>query len=646
MFDHPAWKHYPVKFEPEVEPNVEEQFQNEEVNPQRAMGREPPQNTLDSSLGQGKPVNIRYTLVNLESTTPEINALWHGLVPHIKATEHTGDVDFNSPSFLLVEDTETTGLTGDYRRPNLGTNWYGFFWKMQKSGSQKTGLKGGRRGLGRSVFAICSELRSFFALTRTTDNPDEELLMGLSILGSRTLEDGTDWRALSHWGIAPEGEGFVQPLTDQEYIAKLRHQLQLTRGTETGTSVIVPFPTDDVTGGIREIQREIALNYMIPIARKQITIEAFKMNFNHETLPELLSDLTSRSKSYTQDLLDFVTCSYEHKTPVRISAPNSSIKDFDRGLFDDEVYADLCARFEEGQCIRVDVEVAVEKKGEGKKTATGSFCLQKTRNNQKGQDHYMRYNMPVRGESKLGSAPVFALFFTDDAALVELLGDAEGGNHWKWNSRHRDVSRKYTSASNTVLLCKNGLRSLLEVIVDSDSSEDAYTFANWFPVATNTGTLEHPGTDSEEKPDTDGDIAVLPLPDDVTDENVDDEENDESTNTDDIEIDPKPKDYKLSRQRKQGAITVKHGDAKDTQFPFDLEIKAAYEVKGRNPYKLHRPANFSFDGPQKVGINLKDADLITANSCEMVVRVRSSDFVIRVDGFDTNRDLQVEVNDV
>ena len=107
------WKFEPLGYTFATNPNVDEGFQNEEVDLLRALGREPAQNTADAPAVEGEVVDLVFTHVSLDETNDDVQRLWGGLQPHLAANNLGGDVDYAKPHFLLVEDMNTTGIEGD-----------------------------------------------------------------------------------------------------------------------------------------------------------------------------------------------------------------------------------------------------------------------------------------------------------------------------------------------------------------------------------------------------------------------------------------------------------------------------------------------------------------------------------------------------
>ena len=94
--------------------------------------------------------------------------------PHLQASEVDLElVDFSKPSLLLVEDFGTFGLQGAIDHDDGES--LSLFWRNIGE-SHKGGSRGGRWGLGKTVFVNSSRISTWFGLTIRADNPNPLLI--------------------------------------------------------------------------------------------------------------------------------------------------------------------------------------------------------------------------------------------------------------------------------------------------------------------------------------------------------------------------------------------------------------------------------------------------------------------------------------
>jgi len=180
--------------------------------------------------------------------------------------------------FLVVEDFGTVGLCGDpaRRQPPLTDDegdpqhFYWFWWRVGKSG--KHGTNRGRWGLGRSVFAATSRIRTFFALTKRATDGDR-LLMGQAKLGSHSVGN-EHFVAEGFFHDVGANEKVQVPFSSTRNsveIEEFERHFHLQRKNRNGLSIIVPYPTENLTAN--EVLRSVIVHYFYPILRGDLRVE-------------------------------------------------------------------------------------------------------------------------------------------------------------------------------------------------------------------------------------------------------------------------------------------------------------------------------------------------------------------------------------
>ena len=107
-------------------------------------------------------------------------------------------------------------------------------------------------------------------------------------------------------------------------------------------------------------------------------------------------------------------------------------------------------------------------------------------------------------------------------------------------------------------------------------------------------------------------------------------------------IEPRKKRYRL--EKVAGGFRLCTGDP-DADVPKLIEIRAAYDVRRGNALKKYDPADFDLAGaefrlePPPHGI-----DIVERGANRMLVKVLEKDFQLSVTGFDTKRDVLVNIN--
>ena len=174
--------------EVEQELTQKDQFNTDTVPLAATLIRELIQNSTDARIGSvDGPATIR---ISFKSADPAKSEFWRAtlgpLEPHLRASEiDVADLDLGLPRFLTIEDFGTTGLTGSFEERD-DQNFSDFWRRVGRS--HKASNKGGSWGLGKLVFPVSSEIRTFFGLTVRHNDPDRPLLMGQVILTSHRID--------------------------------------------------------------------------------------------------------------------------------------------------------------------------------------------------------------------------------------------------------------------------------------------------------------------------------------------------------------------------------------------------------------------------------------------------------------------------
>ncbi|MCS7070133.1 MAG: hypothetical protein NZM00_01395, partial [Anaerolinea sp.] len=215
----PRWDFHPYqRWHVRQDPVQTEFFTSDNV---QALVRETIQNSLDARLSPAQPVRVRFGFVTVGPR--DYLPYLYGLIPHLEATlRERGLPDFSQPlKFLIVEDFNTRGLTGD---PSVDTdeqaedNDFYYFWRNVGRTEKREDVRG-RWGLGKAVFHKVSRINTFFGVT-LPHGAQRMALLGLSVLRSHDIIDGID-SLIAPYGFMPYGyygrfddDHFALPITD------------------------------------------------------------------------------------------------------------------------------------------------------------------------------------------------------------------------------------------------------------------------------------------------------------------------------------------------------------------------------------------------------------------------------------------------
>jgi hypothetical protein len=212
-------------------------------NPADALVREGVQNSLDEALDSTVRVNIMLAR-DADALPAEKAANWFkGAWNHLHAAGNglrEPPQENESCPFLVFEDFGTGGLQGDvnqaFDRPLTKNSFFYFFRAEGRSG--KTDKAIGRWGVGKYVFPRSSRANLLFGLTIRADD-SKRLLMGQSVL--KTHKVANNYYSPDGYGGDRGADGLILPLSDASTLNEFMRDFRLSRTTEPGLSVVVPW---------------------------------------------------------------------------------------------------------------------------------------------------------------------------------------------------------------------------------------------------------------------------------------------------------------------------------------------------------------------------------------------------------------------
>jgi hypothetical protein len=213
-------------------------------------------NVLESvfPLGEVKKSDIKDYLDKLET--------------HIEACNNLMPQEYKKLSsipILVIEDFGTTGLngeTGEDGRPQSRSNFYSFWWMEGKS--SKSGVEGGRWGLGKTTFHLASKLRTFWGFTIRHNDP-RRLLMGKALLKTHRM----DKKVYGYHGYFKEKNR--KPIEKDKDIQDFKHKFLITRDKEPGLSIVIPMPDKDIT--YSAVIQSVIIHYFYAIIKGMLEVE-------------------------------------------------------------------------------------------------------------------------------------------------------------------------------------------------------------------------------------------------------------------------------------------------------------------------------------------------------------------------------------
>ena len=605
---------------------VRESYRRLEIS--EVLVREVIQNSLDAKLPNEK-LKMLFSFNSVEKK--HVKKYFETLLKHLEAEKYPsgGQViseeiisevkAFPTVNILCIEDLGTTGLDGDIS--SLESN-FGAFWRGEGI-SSKQGIKGGRWGQGKTTFHMASKISSFWGLTRR-HNDSRELVMGKALLYPHSING----KKYVYHGLYAKKN--AEPISDPAILHEFKKKMKCKRtATESGLSIIIPYPIDEITQ--ESIMKAALIHYFFPIIKKDLTIkirntDGSVYDINDITiidLAELLDwNYTKWERQKKEDNLEVLHFS---KKCVELLSNNeiielpeiigTSLKITEEPLKNVSNYGSLMNDFNSGQTLGFKIPVNIILKDEIVKQSHFIIFIKKYFNQEmtRSDEHYIRSGISLPEEEKrLGGRPVRGILYAEDQIISEFLGDAEEPAHTRWNERREGLNIKYSNHRGTLRFIRNAMRNLIDLL-DMQSREIDYDL------------LEH----------------IFSIPDLET-QDEDDKEKKESEKKPDEPIPPREGGFTVDKIT--NGLVIKY-DGYLHEFPMSAWLKIAYDVQKGNPFSSYESYDFNLN-EGAITVNI-DNGIISRKELNIIFfELQERKSSIKLTGFDPNRDIVLRVNKV
>lgn len=584
----------------------------------RALVRESIQNSLDARATRDHPVRMRFAVrtgqaaPSLASVAPFIDGAWEHL--------HADRAGLDDPptvrervAFLLVEDFGTRGLTGDpsewdpfdaERNP-----FFLFFRALGRSGKEREAR--GRWGVGKFVFPLVSRGHCLFGYTVAFDSGNA-LLMGRMVLKTHRAGD-VSFHPDGHWGVRDIGGGLVEPEIDPAVIDRFRAAFDISRTSEPGLSVVVPWLAAEIDA--ESISSSVIGEYFLPLLRGELVVD---IDANGESTRIDATNVEKIAVTLESPVvkarlgLALHAATWPSNEMVVLSAPTTtSDLEWSEARVSEEQRAKLLHELDRGLPVGVRIPLTVRPK---ESTAAGSHFdvfLQYAEGVGRNRPLIVREGITVPEDKTREMQDYIGLIVIDHSPLATLVGDAETPAHTEL--QHKLVAQKYTYAKKVIDLVRLAPLGVVRALEQGATEDDFSLLADLFPIRELGALPRGKAPATSVKGDTTPPVVDIPW--------------------------TQPR-YRINRLESGFSV---NGTGDPSLLPNGLTIRFAYDVRRGNPLKKYRPTDFSLQRGD-VTVQVDEVDLIEQGDNSVVVRPLTPNFAVAVRGFDTNRDVIVRVS--
>jgi hypothetical protein len=584
-------------------PTQGEHFVNDRIDRNEALVREAIQNSLDARPNSPNgTATVKFTF----RTTSEPSRLkeYHiDLHPHLKAC----GVDLPKPTsdeahLLLVEDYGTVGLTGPLDEDDEGH--FSLFWRNIGS-SSKGENKGGRWGLGKTVFPNSSKISAFFGITfRKGDRGP--VLMGQAALKKHKIGKNTFQPHAFY--CSSKKEEFEKPIVDKSDIQIFEKIFGTDRGNQPGFSAAVLFPHESIKP--KELLLAVVEHFFFPILQGNLVVHVDGEVINKKTIHEIVASRRFPELHRLKQIIQFATEVIALERKRNHSIDNVSKMNFPSGGLGRECFETahltiMKKEYQEGKIVGLAVPITIRSKSDGDSPSELLLFLQHIPGLTHSADYYLRGGISVIDNRSFGETDeCLGILLAEEEKVSKFLGDSENPAHTNWNSRSAGLEKKYRDSMKTVLFIRKSLRQFFDLLAKEEGVTDPNALLDFFfEESGDSGPVEKP---------------KRPLPP------------------------PLPRRRVLVEVRKiESGFRASQGqDLKAEDLPLKVSIVMAYDCLRGNPFSKYSTADFEIEN-SPIEVHTKGVDKASGTNNNLSFVVTDKEFVAEVKGFDPARDLKV-----
>ena len=422
-----------------------------------SLVRESIQNSLDA--GVNNAVSVKFRISSLSASESQ---KWFGtLTEHVNASlgEQAAQAISNDCKYLLIEDFNTTGLTGDPEMPiHLNTRHQvakaelSYFHFVHAEGESSKDGKRGTWGVGKIVFHKLSKLKTFLFLSdRGNQGNYSTVALGQSILKMHSI--GEDMYIPDGWLSGQNETGLHIPL-EASKAEEMRSDFDLQRNAgEPGLSVIVPFISPSMSA--RALAKSVIAQYYVPILSGELSVELEDddcvLVLEKDTLRNVLREFTvdpefAKTISHLEPLIELVEGHISGTLQkYEVSLPSSASKASDLKI-DESLAQSVANDLRSGRSVSLKIGITVPIAASAI-SEEDSFYVLISNSESRARVSYSREGVQVPQANAVNLSQHVAIVKVEQGPLATLLASAEGPAHIDWSAGARKFKEKYAGVS-------------------------------------------------------------------------------------------------------------------------------------------------------------------------------------------------------
>jgi hypothetical protein len=418
--------------------------------------------------------------------------------------------------------------------------------------------------------------------------------------------------------LASPDDSFVLPIEDPERLDEVSHLFKLTRTTEPGLSVIVPFVDPEITFG--RVLRAVIKDYFLPIFKGRLTVEVIAGELHAQlTAATIDTAIQENDLADLTELMSLAKFSLAVEPADRIEIgrpePKTSAR-WTEELISEPMFLRLQEKIDSKNPVAVRCPITVRSRREGDTQSYFDIYLIRDKHYAEGRPMFVREGIVISDVRGRRAREMRSMVVVEDRPLASMLGDSENPAHTQWQRDGSNFKGKYIFGSGLIQYVSDSVGELTSILSRRDAEADSTLTVDYFSIEPDV-ELEEVDEAAIRKPKpkpgvvTPGEQPII-----------------------------KPRPTRIIIQRETGGFVVKPG-AEPPQSPYLLEVQCAYDIRSGNPIRKWNPADFEF-GARSVSLSCTgSATIRELRGNRAIIRIDGNAFGVAAKGFDPNRDVFV-----
>lgn len=468
---------------------------------------------------------------------------------------------------------------------------------------------------------------------------EQRYLMGQAVLRLHEHE-GTEYAPEGFWCGGTGNDGLPIPIANDSQIERFASDWGLTRTTQPGLSIVVPYVTDALRA--ESILRLVAINFFVPILKGDLVVdiagpglpsnesetsEQSEIRVDAGSIGDVCSSLQWRGrvtqKQSCPPPLSLVRSSLDAGDELVSTnlLGTSGMPVIDDSSFSHEGRDKLRRRFKDEALVAIRVRIALPLKAGGHEVGEMLVYLQRHTGIERFESYYVREGMTItRLNSKRSLRGVKAWAMVEPGPLASLLGDTEGPSHVSWDTSNDErPNRRWKTWKGRVKFASKVVDALAEFLSPPTEEADFDLLSDFFSIENVSSPKPGPGRRPGDKGKSDRPITPPA---------------------------PTPRWYRSAP--KPSGFRITSSPALPVPDNAILRVSVAYDMAGGNPLRHWSRFDFDFRAKDQKQINFKGKGIAaTLRSGNVIdVKVTEPEFELTATGFDVHRDLFIRIDEV